>query len=330
MPTSLYAFIWRESKRSQIWLCLLTLVVVPLSMAPLELQRRIVDDALDSRSVMALLPLAGVYLVVLLVQGGLKYVLNVYRGRVIETIVRRLRELIYAGSLEQHVAEMPLLEVQRGGLVSMVAAEAEDVGGFVGESLSIPLLQGGTVVAVLGYLVWVQPLIAGLAVALYLPQLFVVRWGQQHINRAARTHAKLLRKLGDHIVIIGPASAPGADPLRRFMRIAGRAFDTRIAIYRLKFFLTFFGNFLDALGPLVVLVFGGWLVIEGRTEVSTLVVFISGVQKVADPWDQLISFYRVAANAGVKYQLIIDSIRQVRGGGAGSGGSAGGGGAGGA
>ena len=31
MPKSLYSFIWRESGRQQIWLCLLTLVIVPLS-----------------------------------------------------------------------------------------------------------------------------------------------------------------------------------------------------------------------------------------------------------------------------------------------------------
>lgn len=308
LPSSLYAFIWQESRRNQIWLCLLTLVVVPLSMIPLELQRRMVDDALASRSFRVLLPLAGVYLGVILLQGGLKYLLNIYRGKVIEAAVRRLREIIYAGSLEEHASQMPMLEVERGSLVSMVAAEAEDVGGFVGESISLPLLQGGTIVAVLSYLAWVQPLIAALAVALYLPQLFVVRWGQGRINRFARAHAKLVRKLGDHIVIIGPASSSSGNPLGRFMRIAGRAFDARIAIYRLKFFLTFFGNFLDALGPLIVLLFGGWLVIHGRAEVSTLVVFISGIQKVADPWDQLISFYRTAANAGVKYRLLLDSV----------------------
>jgi len=312
MPSSLYAFIWQESRRSQIRLCALTLCLVPLSMVPLELQRRMVDDALSTRSLGTLLPLAGAYLAIILLQGGLKYLLNIYRGRVIETIVRRLREIIYASSLAQHVSEMPLLEVERGGLVSMTAAEAEDVGGFVGESISLPLLQAGTVIVVLGYLAWVQPLIAGLAVALYMPQLFVVRWGQARINRLARRHAKLVRKLGDHIVIIGPASPPGSNPFRRFMRIAGSAFDARVAIYRLKFFLTFFGNFLDALGPLIVLLFGGWLVIQGRAEISTMVVFISGIQKVADPWDQLITFYRTAANAGVKYRLIVDSIRRVR------------------
>ena len=48
MPKSLYGFIWQESGRQQVWLCLLTLLVVPLSTVPLELQRRIINDALGS------------------------------------------------------------------------------------------------------------------------------------------------------------------------------------------------------------------------------------------------------------------------------------------
>jgi ABC-type multidrug transport system fused ATPase/permease subunit len=310
MPTSLYGFIWRESANGQIRLCLLTLVVVPLSTLPLELQRRIVDDALGSQNVRYLLMLAAAYLAAILLQGGLKYILNVYRGRVVEIVIRRLRQTIYEASLylSAQADATPDEEVDKGGLVSMVAAEAEEVGGFVGDSISIPLLQGGTVLVVFLYLLWVQPVIASLAVIIYFPQVFVVRQGQGLINRFARTHAKLLRKMGDHIVVVGPAAKPGVDPIRRFLRLANRAFDTRIVIYRTKFFLTFFGNFLDALGPLIVLLVGGWLVIHGRTEVSTLVVFISGFQKVADPWDQLINFYRSAANADIKYRLIVDTL----------------------
>jgi ABC-type bacteriocin/lantibiotic exporter with double-glycine peptidase domain len=81
-----------------------------------------------------------------------------------------------------------------------------------------------------------------------------------------------------------------------------------VLIYRVKFFLTFFGNFIDAIGPLIILTLGGWLVIEGRTEISTLVVFISGFQRVADPWDQLLTFYRTTSNARVKYRLIADAL----------------------
>ena len=49
---------------------------------------------------------------------------------------------------------------------------------------------------------------------------------------------------------------------------------------------------------------GGWLVIKGSVPLGSLVVFISGVQKVSDPWDQLITFYRTASNTQAKYELI--------------------------
>jgi hypothetical protein len=54
--------------KQQVWLVLLTLMVAPMSMIPLELQRRIVEQDLSY-----LLLLCGLYLVVLLIQGGLKH-----------------------------------------------------------------------------------------------------------------------------------------------------------------------------------------------------------------------------------------------------------------
>ena len=69
---------------------------------------------------------------------------------------------------------------------------------------------------------------------------------------------------------------------------------------------------LDAVGPLIVLVVGGWFVIQGSVAVGTLVVFISGIQKVADPWDQLAGFYRTLSNAQVKYRLIADTLPEGR------------------
>ncbi len=83
-------------------------------------------------------------------------------------------------------------------------------------------------------------------------------------------------------------------------------------IYRVKFFLTFVGNFVDALGPLIVLSVGGWLVLNGKAEVGTLVVFVSGFQKVAEPWDQLLTFYRTTSNARTKYRLIVDTLPPER------------------
>jgi hypothetical protein len=33
-------------------------------------------------------------------------------------------------------------------------------------------------------------------------------------------------------------------------------------------------------------------------------VFISGLQKIADPWDQMITFYRTVSNTGVMYDMV--------------------------
>lgn len=309
MPRSLFAFIWQISYRQQILLCILTVIVSVLTTAPLELQRRIVDEAIHAGEIDYLFLLSGIYLVVLLIQGGLKYGLNVYRGRIVETVTRLLRHTIYTGTQGSTPAPKPHSgEVKKGAVVSMVAAEAEDLAGFVGDSISFPLLQAGTAVSAMGYLIWIEPRIAIFAAALYLPQLLVVPLGQRRINRWANIHARLLRKMGD--AIVGSETDHLGRPRykRRFWRLVDGAFHTRIRIYHVKYFLTFFGNFLDAAAPLIVLSVGGWMVIKGEVEVSTLVVFITGFQKIADPWDQLLTFYRTASNASVKYHLIADAL----------------------
>lgn len=311
MPRSLYAYIWQMTARQQVPLCLLTSVVVLLSMAPLELQRRIMDNALETRDVHLLFILGGAYLAVILVQGGFKYMLNISRGRLVEFVTLRLREQIYAAIGSARAFQLPADDEQRlesGSVVSMVAAEAEGVGGFVGESLSMPLLQGGTVVAVTGYLLWLDPLIASFAIVIYIPQALVVPRFQAVINRFARIYARQVRRLGSLVVTRMAASGGGDDGGEPFSRLARQAYDTQVRIYYIKFLLTALGNFLDATGPLLILLIGGWYVIRHDIDVSTIVVFISGFQKIADPWDQLINFYRSASIAQTKYGLIRESL----------------------
>lgn len=255
-----------------------------------------------------MLLLCGLYLVVLLIQGGLKYALNVYRGSVVERVALQLRDRIFTvlvdGPLKRGGQQVA---IDKGAVVSMTSAEVEEVAGFVGDSISFPLLQAGTAFGTLGYLFWVQPEIAAFALALFIPQMVLVPLGQRRINRWAAIHARLLRKLGG-VIVTGDVRLTHAHRARRFGKLARGARTTRVLIYRVKFFLTFLGNFIDAVGPLIVLAVGGYLVLHGRAEVGTLVVFISGFQKVADPWDQLLTFYRTTSNARTKYRLIVDTL----------------------
>lgn len=303
LPSSIYRYVWMTTRRRQIQIFALTAVVVPLAMVPLELQRRMVDDVIASGDLVSLAVLGALYLGVVLVQNGFKFVLNVTKGRVLEDVASDLRRRV----LERLGAGPPRdAEVDEGTVVSVLAAESEDVAGFVCESLSVPLLQGGTILAIAGYLLWVQPLIAALAVLVYLPQVFTIPRIQHAINRLSKSRIGMVRRLGHEAMGV----AGGHDrSTRRAEKLIGDIYATRIRIYLRKYFLTLFNNVLDALGPIIVLVVGGYLVIHGRADVATLVVFISGFQKLADPWDQLIGYYRTAQIAHVSYRLVAGVLR---------------------
>ncbi|HTO81599.1 MAG TPA: ABC transporter ATP-binding protein [Methylomirabilota bacterium] len=308
MPQDLYTYIWRTTRREQVVLCALTLVVALLTALPLELQRRIVDHALPEKRLPLLFWLAVAYLGLLVVQGGLKYALNLYRGWLVEKVTRKLRLTIYAATRPREAGETfrhGREPAEAGAVVSMVASEAEDLAGFVGDSFSFPLMQGGTALFVIGYLLWVQPTIALFAILLYLPQTVVVPLGQGAINRWAAKNVRVVRRLGE---IVTETPAAEGDPGAQFRAFADESYQARMMVYRIKFLLTAFGNLLDAVGPLIVLVAGGWFVIQGSVALGTIVVFISGIQKVADPWDALAGFYRTMSNARVKYRLIADTL----------------------
>ncbi|MBT6117994.1 MAG: hypothetical protein HOH66_09015, partial [Rhodospirillaceae bacterium] len=167
MPGRLYAYVWKVSGRQQVWLCLLTLLLFPLTLAPLELQRRIVDGAVDGVRMGDLLFLGGLYFGVVLVQGCLKYIRNVHVDRVREGVTRLLR-------LRMAQSKMFHVEADDGTKQSIITAEAEKIGGFVSESIAFPFLQAGIVVSVAGYMLVVESLMAVVALGFFLPFLIAV------------------------------------------------------------------------------------------------------------------------------------------------------------
>jgi ABC-type bacteriocin/lantibiotic exporter with double-glycine peptidase domain len=304
LSRDLYAYVWKESRSRQIAICLLTMVLAPLMMVPLEVQRRIVNGALVDRDMTLLVWLCLAYLAIVILQGLTKFALNMIKGMVAEGIARDIRLRIVGDALERSQNEgAAAATLGAGTVVSMLAAETEDVSGFGGEAFGLPLLTGATILYVAGYLLWVEPMIAMIAVALYLPQALIVPVTQYSINRLARLRIVNVRSLGRIAAGLAAARVTG-------ISITNRIYMLRIGIYLRKFLLSALGNFLDALGPIVVLSFGGYLVIHGMTQVGTLLVFISGLNKIADPWDQLINFYRSVSNTAVAYDMIRSQIEE--------------------
>jgi ABC-type bacteriocin/lantibiotic exporter with double-glycine peptidase domain len=289
--SNVFAFAWRESRRHQPWLCLLALSIFPLTMAPLELQRRMVDQAIGGQEFELLLWLGAAYFAVVLLQGVLKYALHVWRSMVSERTILNLRRALHERG-----------RGEGGETVSMVASEVERVGGFIGEAFSEPVLQCGVLIAVFGYMLVVEPTIALISLCFFVPQAVIVPPIQRVINRRARRKVKLVRELGAQIVEGQSGDAEAYDDT------TSKVYRVRMSYFRLKFLVKFLSNLINHLGPLSVLVIGGYLAINGETTLGTIVAFISGFERMAEPSRQLVAYYHLASETQVQYRLLAQQI----------------------
>jgi ABC-type multidrug transport system fused ATPase/permease subunit len=198
MPGNIYRYVLESSGWHQLPLVVLTVLVFLLEIVPLELQRRVVNDLVKHRDFSFIIGLCVVYAGAVLVQGGTKLVLNVYRSWVGECATRDLQRRVRA-LVDSNSAASSTLEAE-GVQASMIVAEVESVGGFVGSAASEPLLQGGILISVLGYMVHVDLWMAATAFLLFVPQLVFVPLMQGAMNRRTRERVQIIRQLSISVV----------------------------------------------------------------------------------------------------------------------------------
>jgi len=291
LPQTIMGFVLRCSGRHQIALALLAAGVFGLSSVPLELQRRIVNDAIKSGATETIFWLAAAYAGVALLEQALKLALNIYRAWVSEDAVRGLRKTL------EEVQEETGPEVT-GTHAAMAVAEAEPIGGFVGVAISEPLLQIGILVSVVGYMAFLEPWTLLLSAGFLIPQMLFVPPMQRAINRRAEQRIRVLRQVGGDIVESGvPVDA----------RVE-RVFELNMGIYKLKYSMNLAMNFMHYLAVAVALGVGGWFAVHQRIEVGTIVAVVSGLGKLNDPWGDLVNWGRELSVDSVKYRLFADAV----------------------
>lgn len=301
MVKDLYRYIWKVSARDQVRLSLLAVCLFLIELAPLELQRRIVNGAVEGRGFELVGLLCLLYVAVTLAHGSLKLVMNIYRGSVSEAANRRLRMQINppdtAGSKNTATPG------GEGVKISIIVSEVESVGGFVGASFSEPLLNAGILLSIMGYMIFTQPWMALVAFLIFCPQLLFIPYLQDAINRRTRRRIETMRALSADIVDEA-ADRAGVRTHQTFRHRIARVYRLNIQIFRRKYGMNFLMNLLYQLGIIGILAVGGWLVLQGKTEVGTIVAFISGLSRMNDPWGDLVDFFRNLTNTGLKFRMI--------------------------
>jgi len=301
LPRNVFRYVVGTSALHQLFVLALTIAVFLLEIVPLELQRRIVNDLVKHRPYSWVVTLCAVYAGTVLVQGGTKLALNIYRGWVGEQAKRDLRHRVHA-VVEAPTEASPAAEAQ-GIAISMIVAEVEPIGGFVGESVSEPLLQTGIMVSVLAYLIHVDPWMALAAFGLFIPQLVFVPLLQSAVNLRTGARIQVLRRLG--IAMIDRND--DAEDNRRI----DEAFALDMGIFKLKFTMNFLMNACNHLQRISAFLVGGWWVYTGHLEIGGVVAFISGIGRLNDPWGDLVNYFRDVNVTQIKYRMLADAVNQL-------------------
>ena len=333
MESGLFSYILRYSKRQQVVLTIMTIAALPFYYLSLDLPKTIINDAISGTvfpvdmvfefagltadfgalpQIPYLIILCFAFLFLVLINSGFKLFINIYRGVMGERMLRRMRlELI------DRIMKFPLARFRntsQGELVSMVNQETEPLGGFIGESFSLPLYQGGLLLTILVFM-FAQDWKLGLAaISLYPIQAWVIPKLQREVNLLNRERTFRMRRLAENLgeIVAGINEIHINDNRtffkHHFSKILGETFYIRVEIYKKKFFIKFLNNSIAQLTPFLFFLIGGYLVIQGDLSIGALVAVLAAYKDLSPPWKELLTWYQRQADARIRYLTLTEQF----------------------
>lgn len=292
---SVWGYIARMTGRAQLVAMATALLVTLLNLAPIELQRRMIDDAIAEKDGGLLLTLGLLYLGVTVLHQALKFFLRLLQGWMAESAVLYTRRHLWR---LHHGDDHATGEAR--DVTAILTAEVEKLGGFAGGGPSGAFRNASMLIGALGYMLWVSPSVAAVGLALLAPQIILTPLMQRRLNRLIEIRLRLMRRF---TAAVGEGDAQGET---EFERRLAHLFWSRIAFFVWKYLMKAMLNLLSALAPLGVIALGGWFVIQGEATLGVVVAFVTGFGRLGDPIRELIAFYREAAEASVRHDLIAE------------------------
>jgi ABC-type multidrug transport system fused ATPase/permease subunit len=327
MESTLYRFVLKYAPRETAWVCLLTIVSMPFYYLSLEVPKTIVNQALLQRNITFphalfgieldriayLFVLCAIFAVLFVANTGTKQYINTLKGRLGERLLRRLRY-----ELVSRVLRFPLphfRKVSAGEIIPMVTAEVEPLGGFMGDAIAQPLIQGGTLLVIVAFLFMQNPWIGLAAVSLYPLQAYLIPKLQRRVNQLGKERVRAVRKLseriGETIGGVQEVHGHGTQTWERadFTRRLGQIFKIRFEIYQRKSFVKFLNNMLNQTVPLLFYSIGGYLVIKGSLSVGALTAALAANKDMTSPWKELLDYYQQMQDSKIKYDQVTEQFK---------------------
>ena len=349
MERNLFKYIWSHSKKEQIAILVLVLISLPFYFLSLNVPKSIVnegiqgqgfDDPGSTRPFMRieipywettdgdprvlfeglqleqpsmLVALSIVFLILVMINGLFKFVINTRKGRMGERMLRRLRF-----ELGDRILRFPLLHMRRvkqSEMATMIKDEVEPLGGFIGDAFVTPVFLGGQALTALVFIMAQSMWLGSIALAIVLVQAFIIPKLRRRILELGRQRQLTARQLAGRIgELVDGATEIQAHDTSNYERAdlvsrLGRIFYIRYEIYQRKFFVKFLNNLLSQITPFVFYLGGGLLALYGHLDIGALVAVIAAYKDLPGPIKELIDWEQQRADVKIKYDQVIEQFQ---------------------
>jgi putative ABC transport system ATP-binding protein len=340
MEAVLSRYIWKHTKAQQLYV----LVVVLVSMVPyylsFDLPKQIISGPIqgkgfpnpdstvrmfgfsvgsfevfggfDFNRFQALVALCLVFLLLVVVNGGFKYYINTYKGRLGERMLRRIRFELIDRVLRYSPSYFK--RVKSSEVATMIKDEVEPLGGFIGDAFVAPLLLGGQALTALAFIVLQNFWLGMIALAIVGVQLLIIPQMRKRLLRLGRERQLTARELSGRVgEIVDGIAAVHTHDTSNYERAEiaarlGRIFKIRYDLYQWKFLVKFLNNFLAQVTPFLFYLLGGYFVLAGKLDVGQLVAVIAAYKDLPGPLKELIDWDQTRQDVQVKYAQVVEQF----------------------
>jgi ABC-type multidrug transport system fused ATPase/permease subunit len=145
---SLLSWILPGNMRLQVLLVLIIAVTVSARVFPLEMQKRIVNEAISQKKIDLLMIYCGMFLAAVLLSSGLKYAASLIHTLISQRVLTKMRKGLY-----HHILKLPVNFFKKTGpgmVVSSLITELAPAGEFTGIAIATPVTSIFTLLAFTG------------------------------------------------------------------------------------------------------------------------------------------------------------------------------------
>ena len=343
---NLFRYIWKHSRPQQIWILIIVALSMPTYFLAFDIPKLIVNGPIQGQGfetvgatqevlpisipnpfndqsltifsgfeldrMGALVALSMAFLGYVIINGLFKVYINIYKGRLGERMLRRLRY-----QLVDRILRFPIghyRRVRSSEIATMIKDEVEPLGGFIGEAFAQPAFLVGQALAALLFIMLQSWMLGSVALAILVLQTALIPKLRSRLRHLALQRQLTARDLSGRV----SETVDGAIDIRlndssNFERSdistrLGKIFFIRFNFYQWKFLIKFLNNFLAQFTPFVFYLGGGFLAIRGDLDIGQLVAVIAAYKDLPGPIKELIDWDYQRLDVQVKYTQVINQF----------------------